>query len=397
MKTKKYLFYVAAFALATGISAGFSSCSDDDDDNTTSGSTTTTTTTNSNYELDYTSSNASSWQNYMRNVASLLRQDASDLYYYWSTDAGSGVSYADYFKTHSNSEFSSAINCIEQIIDGCTDIANEVGTSKIGEPYNLYAAGSYTEALYAVESWFSYHSRDDYRNNIYSIRNAYYGSRDGSVSDKSLSAAVAAVNSTLNTTVVNAINAAAEAIYAIPQPFRNNIYTTESLAAMDACADLETVLDTSLKPYLTAGNIDDATLDEIVTNYVDVVVLPTYSDLQTLNAQLYQAVLTFNSNPTDDNFAAAADAWLEARAPWEQSEAFLFGPVDTYGLDPNMDSWPLDIDAIVQVLNSGNFDELNWSDDDDDDAIEAAQNVRGFHTLEFLLFKNGDPRTICAE
>ena len=35
------------------------------------------------------------------------------------------------------------------------------------------------DSLYAVESWYSWHSRDDYTNNIYSIRNAYYGSLDG--------------------------------------------------------------------------------------------------------------------------------------------------------------------------------------------------------------------------
>ena len=86
-----------------------------------------------------------------------------------------------------------------------------------------------------------------------------------------------------------------------------------------------------------------------------------------------------------------------AREPWEKSEAFLFGPVDALGLDPNMDSWPLDQVAIVNILNSGNFDDLNWTDGESDDEIEAAQNVRGFHTLEFLLFKNGEPRTVPTE
>ncbi|MDE6332566.1 MAG: peptidase M75, partial [Muribaculaceae bacterium] len=88
------------------------------------------------------------------------------------------------------------------------------------------------------------------------------------------------------------------------------------------------------------------------------------------------------------------NAWLEAREPWEKSEAFLFGPVDALGLDPNMDSWPLDQDNIVQILNSGNYDNLDWSDSDDDDTIEAVQSVRGFHTLEFLLFKDGQPRKV---
>ena len=29
------------------------------------------------------------------------------------------------------------------------------------------------------------------------------------------------------------------------------------------------------------------------------------------------------------------------------------------GLDPNMDSWPLDQASIIQILNSGNFNDLN--------------------------------------
>ena len=59
-----------------------------------------------------------------------------------------------------------------------------------------------------------------------------------------------------------------------------------------------------------------------------------------------------------------------------------------------MDSWPLDQDQIVQILTSGSFDDLNWNDSQDDDAIEAAQSVRGFHTLEYLIFKNGKARIV---
>ena len=50
-----------------------------------------------------------------------------------------------------------AFVCIEQIIDGCVDIASEVGETKIGDPLDKYNAGKVTEALYAVESWYSWH------------------------------------------------------------------------------------------------------------------------------------------------------------------------------------------------------------------------------------------------
>lgn len=343
--------------------------------------------------LDYNENNAASWGNYMQQVAILLRMDANTLYDAWTESYEGGDSFATSFKAHNNGIYPSALSCLEQIIEGCADIANEVGTAKIGDPYQLYASGDTQAALYAVESWYSWHSREDYSNNILSIRNSYYGSLDSTVSPKSISAMIATENPELDTKVKEAISNASNAILAIPQPFRNHITSNESRAAMTACADLEELLSSDLKAAVNSlGN--DSRLQDIIDNYVDEVVLPTYRSLRDQNSNLYQAVVNFKNSPSDANFAAACNAWLVAREPWEKSEAFLFGPVDALGLDPNMDSWPLDQDNIVQILNSGNYDNLDWSDGDDDDTIEAVQSVRGFHTLEFLLFKDGQPRKV---
>ncbi len=343
--------------------------------------------------LDYTEKNAASWGNYMQQVAILLQMDANTLYDAWTVSYEGGDSFAASFKQHNNSTYSSALSCVEQIIEGCADIANEVGSAKIGDPYNLYISGDTQAALYSVESWYSWHSREDYSNNILSIRNSYYGSLDGSVSSKSLSALMATENSDLDKNVKAAIANASNAILAIPQPFRNHINSSESRTAMTACADLEELLSKDLKNAVNKLG-DDSRYQDIVDNFVDVVVVPTYKSLKDRNAALYQKVVNFKNSPSDANFATACNAWLEAREPWEKSEAFLFGPVDALGLDPNMDSWPLDQDNIVQILNSGNYDNLDWSDGDDDDTIEAVQSVRGFHTLEFLLFKDGQPRKV---
>lgn len=344
-------------------------------------------------DIDYTSKNANSWHNYSKNVSALLKNDATVLYNSWS-EMYNNEPFATTFKNH-KSVYTSALSCIEQILEGCQDIANEVGTAKIGEPYDLYLSGKTTEALYAVESWYSWHSRDDYTNNIYSIRNSYYGSCDGSVSENSLAKLISTENAEMDNQVVEAINAAVTAIQAIPQPFRNNIASSESKSAMDACAKLVTILE-ELEAYIqNNSNINiDAVLDPIVINYVDVVVLPTYAELKDAANTLNNAIVSLATTPSNDNFKKACEAWLAARKPWETSEAFLFGPVDDLGLDPNMDSWPLDQDAIVNILESGKFSELEWVDGDSDDVIEAAQSVRGFHTLEFLLFKDGKPRTI---
>lgn len=380
---KKFLF-IAAIACSVSLA----SCSDSDNN-----SDEPNVPTNS-ADIDYTADNAASWGNYMYQVSALLQKDATTLYDAWVTSYEGGVPYAEIFKKHNNNQYSSSESCIQQIIDGCVVIASEVGTAKIGDPYNLYVSGQTTQALYAVESWYSWHSRDDYTNNIYSIQNSYFGSIDGTVNANSISALVAEINPELDTKVKTAINNAANAIQAIPQPFRNHINSNEAVAAMAACADLVDVLDIELKTAVTGLTGRDAQLQAIVDSYVDVVVLPTYKALKEKNEALHQAVVNFKNSPSNAAFETACNAWLVAREPWEKSEAFLFGPVDALGLDPNMDSWPLDQDAIVQILNSGNYDDLNWNDGDADDAVEAAQSVRGFHTLEFLLFKNGNPRTV---
>ena len=347
-------------------------------------------------DLDYSASNADSWHNYSVKVAELLARDSEDLYNSWNESYDGGQAFAVSFKNPTNSGmYKSYLECIEEILGGCADIANEVGEAKIGDPYNLFVAGKKEEGLYAVESWYSWHSREDYSNNIYSIRNSYYGSRDNTISANSMASLVKAQNPDLDAAVDAAITAAAKAILGIPQPFRNNISAPEAVVAMDACADLEQLISKQLAPFFE--NLEpsfDGELQKIVENYVDNVVLPTYKELKERNAAMLTAVKNLASQRSNAAFESACNAWLSAREPWEKSEAFLFGPVDNLGLDPNMDSWPLDQDMIVNHLNSGNFADLEWGDGDNDDKVEAAQNIRGFHTLEFLLFKDGEPRKV---
>lgn len=388
---RKNLLTMALIAIGTCLS--FTACSDSDENS------------GGNEEaanIDITAENQQKWAAYMDVVAQKLLADSKTLLDDWSKSYNGGKSYADIFKSHDGaSGFNSATDCIGQIIDGCADIANEVGSAKIGDPYDLYMAGKTTEALYAVESWYSWHSIDDYSNNILSVRNALFGTRDGNLGTNSVLKFTTERNSELADEVKAAIDAAYKAIQDIPAPLRNNIVCQQTEDAMDACAALEEVLSKKLKPFFTDMDVDastDARLQAIVEAYVDNVVLPTYSDLVTMNEALLQAVQTFRSTPTDANLEACATAWIAAREPWETSEGFLFGPVADKGLDPNMDSWPLDQDGIVKIMNSGNYSALDWSGefDEDSQSIAEAQSLRGYHTLEFLIFKDGRARTISA-
>ncbi len=378
---KKFLS-LAAVAALTAVS--FTACDDDDDPASSNG----VEIKSMDICTSGDTANVTSWGNYMTVVGKLLVSDATTLYTDWNVKGDNiSTSYAAYFKSLD------ALESFDQIVEGCKDIANEVGESKIGDPLEKWESGQYTKAVLAVESWYSWHSRDDYSNNILSIRNSYYGSLDGSVAESSISALVKAVDADLDAKVIAAIDNAYNKILAIPQPFRNHINSDEAKAAQSACAELNETLS-SLK---AAGEkLDKTKLAAAITNYVDVVVLPTYQDLVKYNGLLLTAAQAFAKAPSVITIEACAQAWLAARKPWETSEAFLFGPVSDRGLDPNMDSWPLDQDGIENLIKSGKFDGLDWDGDYDEDneEIAAKQALRGFHTMEFLIFKDGQARTI---
>lgn len=99
-------------------------------------------------------------------------------------------------------------------------------------------------------------------------------------------------------------------------------------------------------------------------------------------------------NGTDQIVGEACNNWREARQDWEWSEAFLFGPATDFGLDPHTDTWPFDrvqFDKYMKKYNPA-------TDEDDaaliDDAIANGQNLTGFHAVEYLIFRDGDPRKI---
>ena len=83
--------------------------------------------------LNYTPENAASWRNYSLQVAKLLQRDATTLYDSWETSFQGGDAFKKTFTEHNGGDYTSALSCIEQIIDKCVEITDEVGNSKIGE------------------------------------------------------------------------------------------------------------------------------------------------------------------------------------------------------------------------------------------------------------------------
>lgn len=141
------------------------------------------------------------------------------------------------------------------------------------------------------------------------------------------------------------------------------------------------------------GSDDDDTDDSetyeagtMLDNFANNVVLATYTALDNKAGELLDAVTTLAEDTTQANLEKAQQAWVATRTPWEQSEAFLFGPVDTQGLDPALDSWPVNQVDLEKVLDSDKSLTKEYVAD------QLEDNVRGFHTIEYLLFREGDQR-----
>ena len=120
-------------------------------------------------------------------------------------------------------------------------------------------------------------------------------------------------------------------------------------------------------------------------NFANKIILATYADLDNKAGDLLGAVQALSATTNQAHLQLAQTAWKAARIPWEQSEAFLFGPVDTQGLDPALDSWPVnrvDLDGVLgsgQALTAASIDALE-------------DTLKGFHTIEYLLFREGNQR-----
>lgn len=142
-----------------------------------------------------------------------------------------------------NAKYKTQAAAFEEILVGASDIANEVGNTKISDPM---ASHQWSD----VESPHSWNSVTDFADNIRSVRNAYLGTRSGERAKHSVSAHVASIDMVIDMKVQTAIDAAIKACEAMPKPFRNYIFENTDAAskdkikaAIEACNALRDALD----------------------------------------------------------------------------------------------------------------------------------------------------------
>ena len=167
--------------------------------------------------------------------------------------------------------------------------------------------------------------------------------------------------------------------------------------SFSACSDDDDKNESKISEKQTA-------MKEITEQYVNNVIYPIYSSLADQTSVLFEQLVdakkkyragSLNQGDIDKICAT----FINARSAWEQSESFLYGAATDWGIDPHIDTWPLDRVALAKQLSSSEIveelDDLEEGGIDNARALVGEQQL-GFHGIEFIISRNGKNRTLAA-
>ena len=134
-------------------------------------------------------------------------------------------------------------------------------------------------------------------------------------------------------------------------------------------------------------------LQRAMTPYVNNTVIATYSRMadegMVLLGQCEQILAKVEAGEDySDLMASAGTTWRAMRKYWEQSEAFLYGPAAGHTIDPHIDSWPLDFNAMNSLLH--NEAQMKQIEEEGGAYVgdKLGYALKGFHAAEYLLFES---------
>nr|WP_040486311.1 imelysin family protein [Lutibaculum baratangense] len=97
----------------------------------------------------------------------------------------------------------------------------------------------------------------------------------------------------------------------------------------------------------TAAHAQPA-LDEVAATYADIA-QAGYEDSLTTAETLKDAVAALVADPSEETLAAARQAWIDARVPYQQTEVYRFGNPLVDEWEGKVNAWPLDEGLIDYV------------------------------------------------
>ena len=166
---------------------------------------------------------------------------------------------------------------------------------------------------------------------------------------------------------------------------------------------------------LTAAPVRAADPVAVLNTYADIAEA-AYSDSLTTARALDAAIDDLIAAPSEATLVAAREAWVAARAPYQQTEAFRFGNPIVDDWEGKVNAWPLDeglidyvdanygtesdenalftVNVIAHtsiVINGEQVDASNLTPDFLANTLHEAEEVEanvatGYHAIEFLLW-----------
>ncbi len=97
---------------------------------------------------------------------------------------------------------------------------------------------------------------------------------------------------------------------------------------------------------------------DVLENYANIA-LAGYEDSLILATSLKDAVDALVADPNDATLAAAKEAWVQARVPYQQTEAFRFGNPSVDEWEGKVNAWPLDEGLIDYIAADHGQNEEN--------------------------------------
>lgn len=94
---------------------------------------------------------------------------------------------------------------------------------------------------------------------------------------------------------------------------------------------------------------------EMLANYANNIILPSYEELQADVDDLQTAAQNFEAEPTPGNLETLQSALKEARLGWQDVSPFQFGPAESVLLRSSLNTYPVDTDQVNEFISSGNY------------------------------------------
>jgi putative iron-regulated protein len=161
-----------------------------------------------------------------------------------------------------------------------------------------------------------------------------------------------------------------------PNPLLLCLLCPVFLAGMvSGCRDAAISSESAAPPAAVNAKFDR----QILRDFVTVVVVPSNNQFAQQASTLSTAIDAYSAAPSATTLASAQAAWVKARAAWEQTECFGFGPTTSLGYDGALDTWPVnetDLKALMKSkapLSAASVSKMK-------------ETEKGFHVIEYFLF-----------